>query len=552
MSETNLTHTQVLIIGAGPAGLACAINLKKQNPGLAVVIIDKGSTPGAHNLSGAVVDKGPLEAILDLAKPDWRESDKAKTILGSKVQVDDVIFAAGSKHFIKMNPFIKAAAALKLGIGKMLHSGDYIVSISRLCAWLAELASDMGIEVLHGFTADHLEIQPDGHAVIKLLDQGKAKDGSPQPNYLPGETIHADIVVLAEGADGLVTEKFIISQGLKRKRSQLYSIGIKELIQVTPDQYNNFGPGRVIHAMGYPLWTPLIGPAMFGGSIMYAYEDNCLALGVIIGLDFKYKDFNPQQALELFKKHSRVAPFIANGKSVATGAKMIPEAGYDAIPRDPATNAIGKNNVLILGDSAGFVNMQQIKGLHNAIDSGILAANAITENFARPADIAALYTEYFESSRLGEELRSARNFRQTIAKFGPSIGFPLSIAAGLLPRFDIKPDYLHMTSASYKYKPTRDFDKASFTANAHVHHREDQPCHLIIEDSALCEECKIKFGQPCITFCPAGVYESIDSKAQAANPSNCLHCKTCQRKCPYDNIRWTAPEPTGGPAYKNM
>ncbi len=196
--------------------------------------------------------------------------------------------------------------------------------------------------------------------------------------------------------------------------------------------------------------------------------------------------------------------------------------------------------------------MQQIKGLHNAIDSGVIAAAAVSKNLNNPSNIARDYTELFENSRMENELKAARNFRQTIAKFGPSIGFPLSVISSLLPRFDIEEDYRTMRPRKYRFKPARDFDKAQFTALAHTHHREDQPCHLIIKDPLPCRECKNKFSQPCITFCPAGVYESIEGIAQPANPSNCLHCKTCQRKCPYDNIRWTAPEPPGGPNYKNM
>ncbi|MHC4665707.1 MAG: 4Fe-4S dicluster domain-containing protein, partial [Planctomycetota bacterium] len=311
--------------------------------------------------------------------------------------------------------------------------------------------------------------------------------------------------------------------------------------------------GRVVHAMGCPIWTPLIGPGMFGGGIIYAGLQDHLSVGMIVGADWKYCDFNPQDALTRFKSHRFVKQFIDGGTVVEAGAKMIPEGGYYAIPRDPDTNSIGKANVMILGDSAGFVNMLKIKGLHNAIDSGIQAAIAVAENLDTPHAAAAAYTDLIEESNVAKEMKSARNFRQTVAKFGPLQGMPLSVFGGLLPEFDIEEDYKVMTAARYRLKPNQNFDKDTFTAVAATEHREEQPSHLTILDSAICENnCTPRFDSPCITFCPAGVYETIQGEVKPANPSNCLHCKTCQRKCPFDNIRWTAPEGSGGPRYKRM
>ena len=220
-------------------------------------------------------------------------------------------------------------------------------------------------------------VEPASAAGVKLVDQGVNKEGHKQPNYVEGETIQARFVVLAEGCDGLVTEQFVEKAGLKRQSPQLFSLGVKELIKVTPEQYNKFTRGRVVHAMGYPIWTPVLGPGMFGGGIVYAGEQDHLAVGMIVGLDWKYHDFNPQDALVRFKEHKFVKQFIEGGTVVEAGAKMIPEGGWYAVPRDPQTHSIGKGNVMILGDSAGFVNMLKIKGLHNAIDSGIQAAKAI-------------------------------------------------------------------------------------------------------------------------------------------------------------------------------
>jgi electron-transferring-flavoprotein dehydrogenase len=305
--------------------------------------------------------------------------------------------------------------------------------------------------------------------------------------------------------------------------------------------------------MGYPIWTPVFGPGMFGGGIMYPAGDNNIAVGMIVGADWKYHDFNPQDALTNFKNHKFVKQFIDGGTVIEAGAKMIPEGGYYAIPRDTQTGSIGKGNCIIVGDSAGFVNMLKIKGLHNAIDSGTAAAKAIAETAGKPRTTAARYTELIDRSNVAKEMASARNFRQAVAKFGPLLGMPLSVLDGLLPKFKIEEDYKAMTAARYTLKTGQQFDKDTFTAMAATKHREEQPGHLKILDSNICvEKCTPRFNSPCITFCPAGVYETVHDQVKPANPSNCLHCKTCQRKCPFDNIRWTVPEGTGGPRYKRL
>jgi len=340
---------------------------------------------------------------------------------------------------------------------------------------------------------------------------------------------------------------------LQRQSPQLYSVGVKELIKVTPQQYQRLTANHVIHAMGYPLWTPLIGPSMFGGGIIYPGIEDHISVGMIVGTDWKYCDFNPQDALSNFKEHRFVKQFIDGGTVVEAGAKMIPEGGYYAIPRDKQTGSIGKDNCIIIGDSAGFVNMLKIKGLHLAIDSGIKAAKAISQSRDNPQTAAQKYTESVESSQIGKEMRSAKKFRQAIAKMGPTIGFPLSVLGGLLPRFEVEPDFEAMTNEEYLFKANKQFDKDMFTAMAATGHREEQPCHLRIINGSVClDQCTPRFGRPCITFCPAGVYETISEQVKPANPSNCLHCKTCQRKCPFDNIRWTAPEGGGGPRYTRM
>jgi electron-transferring-flavoprotein dehydrogenase len=554
-SEKEYNRVSVLVVGGGPAGLATAIRLKTVKPEVDVCVIEKALDAGNHNLSGAVLEAEPLHTLLDSAVEGWRDSDAAKDVLANVIDKDDIMFLLGKKVALNIFFLMKLAKAMKLGFGQMIHEGDYSVSISKLTKWMAQIAKDVGAEVLTGFAAEEIILDGSGGKArgVKLVDQGVDKEGHKQPNYVEGEVIEADFIVLAEGCDGLVTEKFIEQAGLERQSPQLYSVGVKELIAVSGEQYAKFTSGRVVHAMGYPIWTPVIGPGMFGGGIVYAGAKDHLSVGMIVGADWKYCDFNVQDALTNFKNHRFVKQFIEGGTVVEAGAKMIPEGGYHAIPRDPWTGAIGRGNVMILGDSAGFVNMLKIKGLHNAIDSGMQAAEAIAGSLESPEQAAERYTESIEKSNVAREMKSARNFRQAIAKFGPLQGMPLSVLGGLLPKFEIEADYEAMTVARYRLKPKQNFDKDTFTAVAATEHREEQPSHLTIRDAEICRtKCTPAFGSPCITFCPAGVYETIGDQVKPANPSNCLHCKTCQRKCPFDNIRWTAPEGGGGPRYKRM
>lgn len=547
--------TDVLIVGGGPAGLAAAIRLKYEKPELEVCVIEKGQELGNHNLSGAVLEVMALHQLLDDVRPGWMESNKAKEVLANKIEKDSITFLLGKSLSFNIFFMIKIANMLGLSLGQMMHIDDYSVSISRLTRWLGEIASELGAEVLKGFAAEDVIFNDVKGVVtgVKLIDQGLDKEGNKQPNYLAGEIVKADFVVLAEGCDGLLTENLVGKAGLERKSDQLYSVSVKELIKVNPDQYEKFTPGRVVHAMGYPLWRPVIGPAMFGGGIIYAGMKDHLSVGIIVGADWKYHDFNPQDALVRFKEHRFVEQYIKGGTVVEAGAKMIPEGGYYAIPRDPVSGSIGIGNCIIAGDSAGFVNMLKIKGLHNAIISGTKAAKAIASSISEPNEAAKQYTKLIDNSSVDKEMMSGRNYRQTIAKLGPLFGLPISVLGNLLPKFKVEKDYEVMTKAKYRFKCKHRFDKDTFTAVAATEHREDQPSHLIIIDKNICvEKCAAKFERPCITFCPAGVYETISDEVKAANPSNCLHCKTCQRKCPFDNIRWTVPEGGGGPRYQRM
>ena len=553
MMKKNYSKTNVLIVGAGPAGLAAGIKIKIENPDLEVCIIDKGAEPGSHNLSGAVLEINALKSLLDQASPGWEETKAAKKVLGTPIEDDDMMLFIGDKFSLNVVSALKLAKTFHLGLGEMIHKGDYSVSISELCSWLSGIAEEKGVEILTGFSAEEIFLKED-HRVeaIKLVDRGRDHQYNKQPNFVEGEEVKADFVLLAEGADGLLTEKFIKRAGLKRKSSQLYSIGVKELIRVSDEQYEQFGAKRVVHAMGYPLWSPFTGPDMFGGGIMYAGEKNHISVAIIVGVDWKYHDFSPQQALDNFKKHNFVQKYIENGKVVEAGAKMIPEGGLSAIPR-AENGEIGKNNCMILGDGAGFVNMLKIKGLHNAIESGVLAAQALIENTRQPSIAAERFTELVDNGNIGKEMRSAKNYRQMIAKFGLMMGAPLGSLGKLLPNLDVEDDSKKLKQKNYKYKPKKNFDRDTFVAMARAEHREEQPNHVHILNPNICiQECRTNYDIPCLTFCPAGVYEMIDGKLKAANPSNCLHCKCCQRKCPYQNVLWTVPEGGGGPRYQRM
>ena len=551
MENKNYNIVDVLIVGAGVAGLAAAATLKKKKPELSVCVIDKAHGAGNHSLSGAVLEEKAVHEFLNYIDANLLASDEAKTILERKVVKDNITFFTQSGT-LSMLPLIKLAKLFGFNVGDMLHKDDYIVSISQLTKWFAKIAAGLGVELLHGFSVSEIVWDKITKTAtgVKLADQGWNKENEKQQNFVEGEIIQAKYIILAEGVDGTVTRDLIQKAGLTQKNESLFSIGVKELIQVSPAQYEKFTKNRVVHALGYPVFTPFR-VDMFGGGIMYPYDDNCIAVGMIVGLDWKEKDFNAQDALARFKEHRFVKQFIDGGTVIETGAKMIPEGGYRAIPRDAKTNSIGCGNVAIVGDSAGLVNMIKIKGLHNAIRSGMIAAAAIA-NSEIANTFAGNYSKELENSVVMKEMKKSQNFRQTIAKFGTLMGMPLSVLGNLLPQYTTEADYHTMTSKKYKYKGNKEFDKANFTALALIEHREEQPSHLKILDPQKCVECAGKFNQPCITFCPAGVYEDIHGVLKPANASNCLHCKTCQRKCPYDTIRWTVPEGGGGPRYKRM
>ncbi|MGR3219359.1 MAG: FAD-dependent oxidoreductase [Candidatus Anammoxibacter sp.] len=560
--KENYKHVSVLVVGGGPAGLSAAIAAKSGNRDIDVAVMEKGDSIGNHNLSGAVIETASLKRLLDEAKPDWNKIKSAENIFAKEVKQDNVCFLFGKKRAINISALIRVGKLLGLPFGEMNNHGNHIVSISELTNFLSEIALSIGVEIYTGFgVKEILHDKTQGNIKgVRLVDRGIDKEGHRLPNYVKGEEITADIIILAEGAEGSVTEDLVIKAGLKRKINQVFSVGVKEIFKVSADKYTQFGENRVLHTMGYPLWSPLVGPAIFGGGFLYSYGNNQIAVGIIAGADWQYHNFNPQKALEDFKQHAFIKQFIEGGELVEAGVKIIPEGGYYAIPRynersgnNKASDTIGYKNVMIVGDSAGFVNMHKIKGLHNAIESGALSGQASIRCINMPGKAAEVYTELLEQGSVMDEMKSAKNFRSIIGKYGLTVGLFISFIGRFLPVIGNEKDSKSMTRAKFKYDSNGEFDKPAFVALTGAEHREDQPSHLSIHDTRICsKDCAPGFERPCIGFCPAGVYEEITGETVAANPSNCLHCKTCQIKCPYDNIKWSVPEGGGGPKYKHM
>ena len=556
MADTNkYNKVDVVIVGGGPAGISAGIALKKLRPDLDVCVIEKGKKIGNHNLSGAALEKSAIDELFTLLGEDFKSYISNHKVFEKKAEKDQVLFMPDNRFAFNIKFTLSLAKLFKMPIGQMEHKGDYVVSVSELTRLLGEIARKSGVEIYEGFSVEEVVWDESKQLArgVNLVEQGLNKAGEKGRNSLAKEFIEAQAVVLAEGCDGYVTEKFIGQAKLEREAVQQYSIGVKEVIQVSENQYQTFSQKRVVHAMGYPLWRPVLGPAIFGGGVMYAMGDNKIAIGMIAAMDWKCCDFNPQDALARFKEHRFVKRFIDGGTVIEAGAKMIPEAGFRAIPRDARAGSIGKSNVVLLGDSAGLVNMIKIKGLHNAILSGIAFAKAAAEMKNEYANLAQEYTSQLKDLGVLKEMYHARKFRQVVSKFGLLFGLPLAGAVSFLPAFEVEEDYKNISKASYPFKLEKEFSKHDFVAMARTDHREDQPCHLIIEDSDLClSKCVDEYKSPCITFCPAGVYDIFEGRVVAANPSNCLHCKTCQRKCPFNNIHWKIPEGGSGPGYELM
>lgn len=542
MNEPN--KMDVLFIGAGPASLAGAIKLKQllnQNGrNESVVVIEKGGKTGQHNLSGAVFEADVLDGLL----PGWKESkdEFVAKMLSNKVERDEIRFLLGDRFAIKVPEFLIPPS--------MHHKGNYVISASELVNWLAGIARGLGVEIYTGFTAKEVIVENNLVKGVKLGEKGLDKDRKKQPNYIPGEVLEARVTVFGDGSLGLLSEELAKKLNLRDGRNpQIHSVGVKEIINL-PEK-NNFGPNRVIHVMGFP--NKLLTPDVFGGGTIYSLGPHTVAVALILALDWRYCDLNPQRELQLFKSHRFIKRLLEGGEVVAYGAKTIPEGGYYSMP-EPATNG-----ALIIGDAAGLLSVKKLKGLHYAISSGMSAAEAIF-GAIKQGDFSQrtlkIYRDLLEGSFVMKDLRQARNYRQVFAKAGRVgiyLGAPLSFIQQWIPlRLGTKPDYEGLRKVRLNRRYTGGIDRLTAVSLSGTAHREDEPSHITFSDPMECTGCKKEYGcHPCEFFCPGEVYRFEEDKLMLS-PSNCLHCQTCRVKCPHQVIIWQLPEGGDGPKYKLM
>jgi electron-transferring-flavoprotein dehydrogenase len=550
-AERERLDADVLIVGAGPAGLACALHLARLvrqhnesggKPELStegIYVLEKGRDIGAHQLSGAVLDPRALAELV----PDFAKTAPLDTLVN-----DDAAY------------FLTASRAWKLPITPppLRNHGNYIVSVSKLAKWLGGLVEQAGVNVFTQFAGAQLIHEGEAVAGVITEDKGRDKDGKPKDNFTPGYDLRAKITVLAEGPRGSLTKHLVADKNLGGLNPQVYSIGVKELWEVLPGRIK---PGWVAHTLGWPLDS-----SMYGGGWIYGMRENRVSLGLVTGLEYHNPRFDPHEAFQLFKTHPLVRRILEGGKLVRYGAKTIPVGGWYSIPRSYL------DGCLIIGDSASLLNSQRLKGIHMAIKSGMLAAETILDAL-RAGDTSAAKLSVFrrkvDESWIGRELRSVRNFHQsfqhglwrglahTAVQFvtgGRGLVDPMRMKAGHEQYHKL--DGAGPAPPRFQGDGVLTFDRLTDVYHSGTRHEEDQPCHLHVLDTSICvNRCVIEYGNPCQYFCPAAVYEMVEEKGGRRlkiNFSNCVHCKTCDIADPYQIIDWVPPEGGGGPNYEGM
>ena len=543
----------VVIVGAGPAGLAAACRLKQQAAAagkeLGVCLIEKGSEVGAHILSGAVFETRALDELF----PDWKAKGAP---LKTPVTRDDVYFFTSATGALKMpNLFVPST---------MHNDGNYIISLGNLCRWLAQQAEALGVEVYPGFAAQDAIIDEQGVVRgVVLSDAGVGRDGQPKDGFTPGMELRGKYTLFAEGCRGHIGKRLISRYGLAAGADpQHYGIGLKELWQVDPAKHQ---PGLVVHGAGWPLSVG--GTAATGGSFLYHLEDGKVVVGLIVDLSYRNPYLSPFDEFQRFKHHPKIAQYLEGGKRTAYGARAITKGGLNALPK-----LVFPGGALI-GDDAGTLNFAKIKGSHTAMKSGMLAAEAVAEKLlagGAGGDVLDNYTAAFGKSWLREELHRSRNFGAWLHKFGALIGGAINYLeqnwlGGRAPwtARDLEPDHECLLPAAQcnrieygKPDGKLSFDKLSSVFLSSTNHEEDQPVHLRLTDLSVPIEKNLPlYDEPAQRYCPAGVYEVVregDKPRFQINAQNCVHCKTCDIKDPAQNITWVAPEGGGGPNYANM
>jgi len=544
--ERESLQYDVVIVGAGPAGLACAIRLKQLKPAASVCVLEKGSAVGAHSLSGAVLEPGPLEQLL----PEW-----SGEYTGMKVPATEDDF----RIFTRRGSF-KPVPGWLIGLlpRSMTYStpfnnhGNYIVSLGQLTAWLAAKAESLGVEVFPGFAAA-APLYDEGGAVrgVQIGDMGLDRTGAPGPNFTAGVEILAPLTVLAEGARGSIAKQLIARFGLARGHCpQTFALGYKELWQLPPGRVR---PGRIEHGLGWPA-----DPYTYAGSFLYHLDNDRVYVGYIVGLDYRDPRLAPFEAFQQYKNHPQVKPLLEGGEIISAGARTIAAGGWQSTPTLEMPGAI------LIGDAGGTLNFAKIKGVHQAIRSGTLAGEHIAASGGGGG-----FDARWRASQGGRELRRVRNFKPAF-KRGMWLGLVNSawelLTAGHSPwTLKNSADWSRLAKLDEFDSPDRGWvertlpprDRVSFVFFAGNAHEESQPVHLKVADTRICiERCSREFGNPCERFCPAGVYEIVDDgsggRRLQINAANCVHCKACDIKDPYEIITWTTPEGGSGPNYQSL
>lgn len=531
----------VLIVGAGPAGLSAAIrlaqlNAQRETP-LSICVLEKGVSVGAHLLSGAVLEPRALNELI----PDWQTKGAPLTV---KAESDAFYYLSQNKTLRLPTP------------PSMKNEGNFIISLGRFSQWLAQQAESLGVNIFPGFSAAKLLFNETNQIIgIQTVDMGLDKAGNPTDRFQPGINLYAKQTLLAEGCRGSLSEQVIKHFDLRKNADpQSYGIGIKELWKISPEKHES---GKIIHTVGWPLDS-----RTYGGSFIYHYEDNLIALGLVVGLDYQNPFLDPFKELQRFKTHPLVKSLLEGGQCIGYGARALNEGGWQSIP-----NLTFPGGMLI-GCAAGFLNVAKIKGIHTAMKSGMLAAETVAKHLKTTGEELKDYSTQIKNSWIIPELYQARNLRPAFHK-GLWPGLIYSAVDQYLLRgkapwtFHYQPDYLSLKLAKNAKKivyPKPDgkltFDKLSQVFLTGTRHRENEPCHLKLKNPELPISINLKkYDAPEQRYCPAGVYEIVHQNEQPhlqINAPNCIHCKTCDIKDPTQNIVWETPEGGDGPNYTNM
>jgi electron-transferring-flavoprotein dehydrogenase len=543
-------EADVLIVGAGPAGLSCALHLanliKKHNAGGAkpelsaenIYVLEKGREIGAHQLSGAILNPKALAELV----PDFEKSAPLDTPVTDSAAL---IFTKKSSYRIPITP------------PPFNNSGNYVISLSKMVKWLGGLVEAAGVNVFKEFGGAELTYEREGIGGVITEDKGLDKNGKPKDNYTPGYELRSKVTVLAEGPRGSLTKQLVAKKTLDNINPQSYGLGIKELWEVQPGKIK---PGFVAHTLGWPLSTK-----MYGGGWIYGLSNNRVSVGLVVALEYADPRFDPHAAFQIWKTHPFVCELLDGGKMVRYGAKSLPYGGWYAMPRNYVDGG------LIVGDSGSLLDSQRLKGVHLAMKSGMLAAETIFEAL-QAGDTSAktlkLYQEKIEHSYIKDELWKVRNFHQSF-HHGLFEGLALSGlqeitgGRGLVDPMRTRPGHEAYTQIHGRPAPERfkgdgklTFDRLTDVYHSGTRHEEDQPGHLKVQNLNICStRCAEEYGNPCQYFCPAAVYEMVkegNGVKLKINAANCVHCKTCDIADPYQIIDWTVPEGGGGPNYEGM